>query len=90
MRAILIATDSFWLFAAIGPVNIALFFLSGWWTRWLNLGVGITITAFFLAVEISNVTSGCYPWSPKHVVFHQGMTLCPGQSAEISVPVWHP
>lgn len=33
---------------------------------------------FILAI---NASGGCYPWSPKTVVFHQGMTICPGQSA---------
>ena len=34
-----------------------------------------------LVIFAINAAGGCYPWSPKDVAFHQGMTLCPGQTA---------
>lgn len=40
------------------------------------------LTVIFLAsIFFINASAGCYPWSPKEVPFHQGMTLCPGQTA---------
>lgn len=47
----------------------------------------ILIALFLLAVLFVgstfwiNAWYGCYPWSPKEVPFHQGMTICPGQTA---------
>jgi hypothetical protein len=42
--------------------------------------------------EIANVNAEaeCGPDAPKVVPFHQGMTLCPGQSAIVGVPVAPP
>ena len=34
-----------------------------------------------------NAQAGCYPWSPKEVEFKQGMTLCPGQNAKMTIEI---
>ena len=41
------------------------------------------LIAGWLITTILNTRDGCYPWSPKEVKvpFHQGMMLCPGQTA---------
>jgi hypothetical protein len=45
------------------------------------LGVLGTLALGMLVIFAINAAGGCYPWSPKDVEFHQGMTLCPGQTA---------
>lgn len=32
-----------------------------------------------------NAKAGCWPWSPKVVDYHEGMTICPGQSARATI-----
>lgn len=43
-----------------------------------------------IALFVINASAGCWPWSPGDVEYHDGMTICPGQSAHldliISVP----
>lgn len=49
------------------------------------LAIGIACLAdplFFV-----NAEHGCYPWSPKKIAFRQGMTLCPGQEAELDIGI---
>jgi hypothetical protein len=49
--------------------------------RLFCLGVLGTLLLGMLVIFAYNAAGGCYPWSPKDVAFHQGMTLCPGQTA---------
>jgi hypothetical protein len=37
-----------------------------------------------------NGRAGCYPWSPREVEYKPGMTLCPGQSTTVGVPMIAP
>jgi hypothetical protein len=39
---------------------------------------------FLLAL---NARYGCFPWSPAVVDYKPGMTLCPGQSTRVTVPL---
>lgn len=32
-----------------------------------------------------NADAGCWPWSPAEVEYHDGMTICPGQSARATI-----
>lgn len=62
--------------------NIACFFwMRGSWVRWVSFSAAVLPLIFFVLVLIGNASAGCYPWSPKEIEFHQGMTICPGQSA---------
>jgi hypothetical protein len=70
------------ILAILCGLNIALGFMIRPWIRWINLAVGFLI----LAIIGSNAIAGCYPWSPKTVIFHQGMTICPGQTTTILPP----
>lgn len=49
----------------------------------MNLGGG----AGAIGLLIINARGGCYPWSPSEVEFHQGMTICPGQTATMHMDV---
>ena len=77
-----------WLFFFIGATfwNIFAFHDAalGCW-RWMNLGLAILFSlaaGLFVTVAIGNLLNGCGPWAPAVVEFHQGMTLCPGQTAK--------
>lgn len=56
---------------------------------WLRIGaLALIVLVFFsasawpsLRIFYINARAGCWPWSPKMVEYHRGMTLCPGQSA---------
>lgn len=39
--------------------------------------------AFQSAILIVNAVDGCYPFAPREVPYHDGMTLCPGQSTHM-------
>jgi hypothetical protein len=52
----------------------------------LALIVAAIAAMVWLILLAINAAGGCYPWSPKDVEFHQGMTLCPGQTAHIELP----
>ena len=54
------------------------------------------IAAFWIAVVVfedrlrllvENAKGGCFPWSPAVVEYHEGMTLCPGQSVIITIKI---
>ena len=32
-----------------------------------------------------NARAGCFPWTPPEVEYREGMTLCPGQSARMTI-----
>jgi hypothetical protein len=36
-----------------------------------------------VALFYINARAGCWPWSPKVVPYHEGMTICPGQAAMV-------
>ena len=60
------------------------------WVRWVNGAslVSNSIVALFYGVVIAdNAIGGCYPWSPAEVEYHEGMTLCPGQTTLIKIEV---
>ena len=58
------------------------------WVQAYFLGVVALLNGAMLIVLIGGMAqSGCYPWAPRLVEFHQGMTLCPGQSATAHVPL---
>jgi hypothetical protein len=38
-----------------------------------------------IAHFILNARDGCWPWSPADVEYHDGMTICPGQTAHGTV-----
>lgn len=38
-----------------------------------------------VALFIVNGRAGCWPWSSGVVEYHDGMTLCPGQSVELQI-----
>lgn len=40
-----------------------------------------------LALLWINARGGCYPWSPREVEYHDHMTLCPGQTARMHIPI---
>lgn len=40
-----------------------------------------------IALAYINAQGGCYPWSPAEVEYHDGMTLCPGQSARMRLKI---
>jgi hypothetical protein len=41
-----------------------------------------------------NAEYGCFPWSPAVVQYHDSMTVCPGQTVIVGIPVpnrnWFP
>lgn len=50
------------------------------------IALAVAASVWLLSLAL-NARDGCYPWSPKTVPFHQGMTICPGQSAVMTVTV---
>jgi len=53
--------------------------------RWFHLTwAALAALAIILLgdIAISNIAAGCMPWAPTEVEFHQGMTICPGQTAK--------
>jgi hypothetical protein len=55
-------------------------FSSNSWVRWLNLCFVVGALSGIALVTISNYMAGCFG-APEDVEFHQGMTICPGQTA---------
>ena len=59
------------------------FFVSSGWKRWLVIGctvINSLVVMFIISVMVDTYRSGCYGM-PKIVEYHDGMTLCPGQTA---------
>lgn len=51
----------------------------------IGIDTGLLLTPvrlFFI-----NAQYGCWPWSPAEVFYRDGMTLCPGQTARIKIPL---
>jgi len=49
------------------------------------LFINVIIVGWNGRIIVMNVGAGCYPWSPKFVIYYPGMTtLCPGQ--EMALP----
>lgn len=48
------------------------------------------IVALAAGVAINQTFGECGVFAPKMVEFHQGMTLCPGQSATLTMPLASP
>ena len=38
-----------------------------------------------IARLLINARAGCFPWSPREVEYHDGMTIFPGQSARMTI-----
>ncbi len=76
-----------WYVPIVLVFNIFVFLTMDRWWRWINI-VGALVMALILTVVgfamFDSYSSGCYS-APKLVEFKQGMTLCPGQSASVSV-----
>lgn len=53
--------------------------------------LAINLALFFFGHQIMllyvNAKGGCFPWSSKIVEYREGMTICPGQSAVMRLPV---
>lgn len=51
----------------------------------------VNLALFFYGQQIMlfylNAKGGCFPWSPKEVEYHDNMTICPGQSTRMSIPL---
>jgi hypothetical protein len=57
----------------------------------LALGVLANVGLFFFGPQVAlfyiNAKGGCFPWSPAEVEYYDGMTICPGQSARMTIPL---
>lgn len=72
-----------------GLIVIAIFNWGNWWFlkpwyRWLSFVCAAVLTLLLLLAATDNLVSGCF-WAPKEVEFHQGMNICPGQTATFNV-----
>lgn len=76
-----------WLGTAVAAANFMAWYFLPSKIRWLNFIVAMLIALVIVAIAVDNAASGCYPWSPKEVEFHQGMTICPSQSARFTIEV---
>lgn len=56
--------------------------------RWIAIGAITALGALAGGIAIHETFFGeCGMSAPKVVEFHQGMTLCPGQSATLTMPL---
>lgn len=61
-----------------------------WLVALLFIAAGDVMAVVFrkeIALIVINAKGGCYPWSPREVEYHDGMTLCPGQSARTRIEI---
>jgi hypothetical protein len=66
------------------------FNVRGWCSRRARVYlIGMILTGAsllpWLFIIALNLGAGCPPWAPSVVEYHDGMTLCPGQSARFWV-----
>jgi hypothetical protein len=76
-----------WPFALFFGFNVFAFLSIKSWMRYLSLAASIPMglgLLIFGAAMVDSYFSGCYS-APKQTEFHQGMTLCPGQSAVFTI-----
>lgn len=62
------------------------------WVAWaavamVALNVVIWAWGPQIVLLVINAKCGCFPWSPKEVPYKPGMTICPGQTAIVTVTV---
>lgn len=65
-------------------IGLMLVFILMWFMIGTLLGLvgGDCVVRLYL-----NAKAGCYPWSAAEVEYHDGMTLCPGQSFRLMIPL---
>jgi hypothetical protein len=49
--------------------------------------VALMIWRVPIVTFVINASAGCWPWSARSVEYRPGMTLCPGQSTSVPVPI---
>jgi hypothetical protein len=61
---------------------------------WLGAAATIAANLYLLREPIFvfyvNARAGCWPWSPREVEYHDGMMICPGQSARATIIITFP